>query len=849
MTIPFFDAFSVSGMIPHGFCIKWTPELLWSYVISDTLITLAYITIALTLAYFVAQRNDLKFRRIYLMFSAFILACGITHLMSIILIWQPIYWLDAAIKTLTATISVSTAILLIKLVPSALKLPSCQQLEAEVTARNQVQLDLQDSKNRSKALSQKLMNLIEAIPDAILFTDDIGRLLIINEHAKRLFRLAHIDWQGKSYPELVNLQPELFEKQNIFFQDDKSIWASGQMMMFEDHILIDEEELIALEVRKMPLFHENGLPKAMVIICRDISNIRWAENQLRIAETAIETQEAIMITDENNNILRINKAFTKLTGYTLQDVIGKKPSMFKSGRHSKEFYQDLWEALERNKFWQGEMWDKRKNGEIYPKWLTINVVTGADGQTSNYVACFTDISQHKHAQAAIHRLAYYDPLTDLPNRRLLQDRLQQALNNFMRTHHYGAVLMIDVDNFKTINDTFGHQVGDQLLIEMAERLKTCVRECDTVARLGGDEFIILLENLSYNQKLASTHAEEVSQKIINAINSTVFITERELFSSISIGVTLFDEQNNSYDDALRRADAALYQAKDAGRNTLRFFDPDMQALLESRLTLEHDLRFALAENQLSLYYQSQVNKCGEILGAEILLRWKHPQKGMISPAEFIPLAEESGLILPIGHWVLHSACKQLKAWESGTLTQNLQLAVNVSAKQFRQSDFVEQICKALKDTGADATKLKLELTESLVMHNVADAIAKMERLKLLGVRFSMDDFGTGYSSLNYLKKLPLSQLKIDQSFVRDIIIDPNDAVIAQMIIGMGHTLGLNVIAEGVETQDQWLCLEHIGCDAFQGYLFSKPVPLVEFEQIILCINNSPKTLEDVKTAI
>lgn len=844
MTIPFLDNFSVSGMIPHGFCIKWTPKLLWSYVISDALITLAYITIAATLAYFVAQRTDLKFRGVYLMFSAFILACATTHLMSIILIWQPIYWLDAVIKAITAVISVSAAILLIRLMPSALKLPSHQQLEAEVTARNQVQLDLQDSKNRLKTLSQKLMSLIEAIPDAILFKDDNGRLLIANEHAKSLFRLNDMDWQDKTYPELTSHQPGLFEKQKRIFLDDESIWTSGQMMMLEDHVLNEEEQLITLEVRKLPIFHENGLPKAMAIICRDISNIRWAENQLRIAEMAIETQEAIMITDENNCILRVNKAFTRLTGYTPQEIISKNPSIFKSGRHDKEFYQDMWATLQRDKFWQGEMWDKRKNGEIYPKWLTINVLTGANGLASNYVACFTDISHHKHAQAAIHRLAYYDPLTDLPNRRLLQDRLQQSLNNFMRTHHFGAVLMIDVDNFKTINDTFGHQVGDHLLIEMAERLKISVRECDTVSRLGGDEFIILLENLGHDEKLALTNAEEVGRKIINAINSTAFINDKELFSSISIGVTLFDDQNNSYEDTLRRADAALYQAKDAGRNTLRFFDPDMQALLESRLTLEFDLRRAQAEDQLSLHYQAQVNKSGDIFGAEILLRWKHPKKGMISPAEFIPLAEESGLILPIGDWVLQSACKQLKTWESDPLTQNLHLAVNVSAKQFRQSDFVEQICEILKDTGADPTKLKLELTESLVIHNVADAIAKMERIKLLGVRFSMDDFGTGYSSLNHLKKLPLSQLKIDQSFVRDIIVDPNDAIIAQTIIGMGHTLGLNVIAEGVETQDQRLCLERIGCDAFQGYLFSKPVPLIEFEQLILQANNAPKTIEE-----
>ncbi len=831
----FFDFNSVSGMIPHGFCIKWTQGILLTYVISDTLIALAYYSIPATLAYIVLQRKDLKFRWLYLMFSAFILACGTTHLMSIVLIWRPLYWLDAGLKALTASFSIATAILLVRLIPRALKLPSIQQLETEIGARHQAQCELQESESKLKVLSQQLTSLIEAIPDAIIFKDGDGRILIANQRAKQLLKLNELDWQGKTYLQLADALPELREQQSKFLSDEDAVWNSGRLHIVEDRIL-NGGRLIELEVRKAPIFTQDRLRKGMVVIGRDISDIKRAEIELRIAETAIESQEGLIITDENNTILRVNRAFTRLTGYQPEEAIGRKPSILKSGRHDKAFYNAMWRTLERDKFWQGEIWDRRKNGDIYPKWLTINVVSAPDGQTTNYVAAFTDLSQHKEAQEAIHRLAYYDPLTNLPNRRLFQDRLHKSLDNCIVHHQYGAILIIDVDHFKNINDSLGHHIGDQLLVKIASRLKTCVRQRDIVARLGGDEFIILLENIGGEESRAITKVREIGQKILNSIYTPILLGGKEYQNSISIGICLFDENHKSFDDTLKRADAALYQAKDAGRNTLRFFDPQMQALVESRMLLEFDLRHALEQNQFTLHYQAQVDKQGYIYGAEVLLRWEHPQRGNISPAVFIPIAEESELILPIGKWVLQTVCQQLKTWEGNPLAQHLHLAANVSAKQFRQYDFVEHVVEILNNTGADSTKLKLELTESLVMHNVADTIEKMQKLKLHGVRFSMDDFGTGYSSLSQLKKLPLNQLKIDQSFVRDIMVDPNDAVIAQTIIGMGHNLGLNVIAEGVETDEQRKCLARIGCDAFQGYLFNKPAPLYEFEQLITQFN-------------
>jgi diguanylate cyclase (GGDEF)-like protein len=490
----------------------------------------------------------------------------------------------------------------------------------------------------------------------------------------------------------------------------------------------------------------------------------------------------------------------------------------------------MWNTLSRDKYWQGEMWNRRKNGEIYPEWLTITAVTDAEGQVTNYIGAFSDITQHKQDEAEIHNLAFYDPLTGLPNRRLLHDHLQHALAVSARHRIHIALLFIDLDNFKTLNDTRGHNIGDLLLIEVANRLQDSVREEDTAARLGGDEFVVLLEDLGEEETQAAAQAEAVGKKIHDAINRPYVLSEQEYYGSASIGVSLFCRNDDTgVDEVLKHADTAMYQAKSAGRNTLRFYDPAMQAALEARTALESDLRGALAENQFRLHYQMQVDHSGHILGAEVLLRWQHPQRGLVPPLEFIPLAEETGLILPIGQWVLETACAQLKAWEADPLTRDLQLAVNVSARQFHQPDFVEQVYAVLEKIAIEPSLLKLELTESLVLDNIDDTIVKMQSLKAVGVRFSMDDFGTGYSSLSYLTRLPLDQVKIDQSFVRNVGVKHSDAVIVQTIIGMASNLGMEVIAEGVETEAQRKFLQQHGCTLCQGYLFGRPVPVEEFE--------------------
>jgi diguanylate cyclase (GGDEF)-like protein len=484
----------------------------------------------------------------------------------------------------------------------------------------------------------------------------------------------------------------------------------------------------------------------------------------------------------------------------------------------------MWRQLAVTGAWEGEIWDRRKNGEIYPKWQTVSAVRGADNRITHYVSAFSDISERKEAEQRIHDLAFYDPLTHLPNRRLLIDRLHQALSASARNGTYGALLFIDLDNFKSLNDTLGHDMGDLLLIEVAQRLQTSLRGCDTAARLGGDEFVVMLEDLNENAVDAAAEVETVGTKILETLNQEYQLAGKPHHSTPSIGVTLFHGQETSIDDLLKQADLAMYQSKAAGRNAMHFFDPKMQAAVSARSALEADLHEALRDEQFVLHYQPQVDSTGRMIGAEALLRWHHPQRGLVSPNEFIPTAEETGLILPIGLWVLKVACHRLAEWGAHTASAELTMAVNISARQLRQSDFVQQVISAIETSGANPHRLKLELTESLLLDDIESTIGKMTALKAIGVSFSLDDFGTGYSSLAYLKRLPLDQLKIDRSFVRDVLTDPNDAVIARTIVALGQSLGLSVIAEGVETEAQREFLAANNCMAYQGYLFGKPEP-------------------------
>jgi diguanylate cyclase (GGDEF)-like protein/PAS domain S-box-containing protein len=550
-----------------------------------------------------------------------------------------------------------------------------------------------------------------------------------------------------------------------------------------------------------------------------------AEESMRLAMTIYESSsEGIMVTDEHNNIIDANPAFTAISGYTLEEVRGKNPRIFKSGKHDKAFYQQMWQSIHEHGHWQGEIWDRRKDGSLHAKWLNINAIRNADGSIYRHVAEFLDITETKFKDELIWNQANLDTLTNLPNRRLLTDRIQQAMATGARSGRHGALIALDLDHFKRLNDTKGHSVGDALLIEVAQRLKASVREGDSIARMGGDEFIIVLIGLSHDQSKAAAQAEQIAAKIRSQLSEPYALGDFEYYTTPSIGIALFRGHAESQDTLLAHVDTAMYQAKARGRNAICFFDASMQEELENRTRLEHALRLALADQQLVLHYQLQVDNHGRAIGVEALIRWQHPELGIIPPAQFIPLAEESGLILPIGQWVLDAACAQLADWQSDPHLRSLSIAINASARQFRESTFVDQVRDAVERYAIRPELLKLELTESLVLENFDDARNKIHELKELGIMLSLDDFGTGYSSLSYLSRMRFDQLKIDQSFVRNMVSDIHDAAIVQTIISMADNLGIDVIAEGVETDEQLAFLKRHGCKAYQGYLFAAAAP-------------------------
>ena len=574
----------------------------------------------------------------------------------------------------------------------------------------------------------------------------------------------------------------------------------------------------------------NGEPGAHRAVSFDLTETRRLREHSRIAAMAFDGLTGICVTDAQGNVLQINKAFTKITGYSPDEVRGRNMRILSSGSHGQDFYREMWSCIDQKGFWQGEIYNRRKDGTVIAEWQNISRVDGPDGAVLHYVASFFDITLNKANQAEISHLAFYDPLTQLPNRRLFQDRLAHALKIAPRSGLKGALLFIDLDNFKAINDTKGHAAGDLVLLTAAQRLRANVRDGDSVARLGGDEFVVLLDGLDHGDEESAAQASQIGQKVLHALAQPYQCADFEFECSASIGVSMFGE-GDVVGDLLQHADLAMYQAKKAGRNTLRFFNPAMQSAVVARATLDQDLRRAIERGQLVLHYQAQVDSAGQVVGAEALLRWMHPVRGLVPPGEFIPLAEETAAILPIGQWVLEAACAQLQAWQQKPQTAALQLAVNVSARQFAEADFVERVRDVVKRYSVPTHLLKLEITESMVL-DLPDTSEKILALSGSGVRFSMDDFGTGYSSLLGLTRLALSQLKIDQSFVQSMGTRPSDAIVVQTIISMALSLGLEVIAEGVETVEQRDFLQQHGCLLYQGYLFGRPVPVAEFEALV-----------------
>jgi diguanylate cyclase (GGDEF)-like protein/PAS domain S-box-containing protein len=711
----------------------------------------------------------------------------------------------------------------------ALSPEAMQQVLHELRV-HQIELQMQNEELRraqvaQEALQARYFDLFDLAPVGYCTVGEQGLIQQANLATAALLGMVRAALVKQPISRFI-----LKEDQDIFYLHRKLLFETGHPQSCELRMKKkDRSQFFAYLVFSVAQ-EANGL-SVLRIVLSDVTERKLAEDELRIAAVAFASQNGMVITDPKGVILRVNSAFTRLTGYSAEEAIEQTMALLKSGRHNSLFYQRMWESLQEKGHWQGVIWNRSKNAQIYAEMLTITAILTPDRGCVYYVGSFSDITDNKEAEAEIHRLAYYDPLTRLPNRRLLHDRLHQALAASSRSGRYGAIFFIDVDNFKALNDTRGHGVGDLLLIEVAQRLRGALREGDTVARQGGDEFVVLLEDLGAEIAEATALSKRMGDKLFQVIDRPFTLDGNEYQCKLCIGVSLFGK-HDTVEDLFKHADLALYQAKNAGRNTLRFFHPTMQAVLDLRSALEEELSQALERTQLRLFYQPQVNAAGRVIGVEVLLRWQHPQRGLVLPNEFIPLAEDTGLILSIGLWVLETACAQLKAWENDAHTLDLKLAVNVSARQFRQPDFVAQIRKVLEASRAKPTRLKLELTESLVMEDVQDTIVKMQAIQRLGVSFSMDDFGTGYSSLSYLARLPLDQLKIDAAFVRNLSKKGNDATIARTIITMGREMAMNVIAEGVETVEQREFLEIHGCQAYQGYLFSRPLPLEEFEEFV-----------------
>lgn len=567
-----------------------------------------------------------------------------------------------------------------------------------------------------------------------------------------------------------------------------------------------------------------GTDDCLLTIARDITERQQMQEKLQLAATVFEsTAEGVMITDARQRIVAVNRAFSEITGYSEQEALGNSPRLLASGQHDSSFYVALWHQLNAEGHWQGEIWNRRKNQELYPEWLTVSAVRNADDEISHYVGVFADISTLKYAQARLDYQAHHDPLTGLPNRLLFESRLNASLKEAQEDNHQGAVLFLDLDRFKHINDSLGHPVGDLLLKSIATRLREQLRDVDTVARQGGDEFIILLPGLHH-----ALDAEHVANKLLQCFDNPFIAGEQEFFVSASIGICLYPSDGADVATLVKNADAAMYRAKAQGRNRVEFYTRELTFQATERMALEHELRRALESDQLQLYYQPKLAlSSGQLVGAEALIRWKHPQFGAISPDRFIPLAEENGLILPLGDWVLREACRQMGRWQDSHAAFG-PLSVNLAGAQLRQSNLVERIRELLDHYHLQPSRLQLEITESFLMHQTEEALSILHSLKHLGVQLAIDDFGTGYSSLSYLKQLPLDTLKIDQSFVHGLPDDPHDAAIARAIIALGRSMNLTVIAEGVEHEAQERFLEAEGCDQIQGYALSAPLPADAF---------------------
>lgn len=702
----------------------------------------------------------------------------------------------------------------------------------DVTDRKRTEKLLLDSEERFRAT-------FEQAAVGILHTAFDGRIMRCNERFGEIVGYAPEEVAGMTFQQLT--APE--DRARSVGMMEEQVKGGSETARFEKRYVRKDGSITWVALTSSIQRDGQGLPQHFIALAEDINARKQAEEKLAAAQRTLAANEeryrtTFQMSLDAVNINRLsdgmyvecNRAFLEITGYSREEVLGRSSLDLNIWAQQSDRVRMV-EKISRDSLCRNfEAQFKRKNGEIFWGLMSATLIE-LDGFQC-VLSVTRDISDAKVAEEEIRNLAFYDPLTHLPNRRLLIERLRQTIAAGNRSRRLRALLFVDLDDFKTLNDTLGHQTGDHLLQEVAVRLADCVRECDAVARLGGDEFVVMLEDLSEDAREAATQAQAVGEKILGVLGEPYQLAGHECLSTSSIGITVFGAKRETSSEILKQADIAMYQAKAAGRNTMRFFAPELQVAVNARATLESDLRQGIKSGQFVLWYQPLTYE-GLTFGAEALVRWSHSRRGLLLPAEFIGLAEETGLIVPLGNYVLQAACNQIAAWAGRKETTHLSLSVNISALQFRQPDFVDTVLEALKRSGANPENLQLELTESILIFNIDEVTSKMMRLKASGLRFSLDDFGTGYSSLAYLKRLPLDQLKIDRAFVRDIFENATSRAIAQTIITLGRAMDLSVIAEGVETDEQRILLDDLGCHMFQGYLFSRPLPLEEFQLFCL----------------